>query len=448
MTSTTPVTPDDSAPSAPSARSKPSAPSLSPTAAESSAVKPGPLRRQRDYRLLLSARAVTETGTEISRLAVPLTAAVLLGASPAQMGMLTAATSLPYLLIGLQAGALADRLRRHRPVMVACDTVSAVAMATIPAAWITGSLSVPWLIAVAFVVGTCSVIFRAVNFPHLVTVVHESQRTEALAGFQSAFAVATVAGPGLAGLLVQLITAPFALLVDAVSFLASAFLIRSIKAPENHTPAPRRGMWTEIREGLATVAGHPTLRALCGAGITINFFGSAYMALFVIYALNELGLAGGLVGAITAFFGVGGLLGAAVVSRLTGRYGENRVLACSVLLFPVDFVIVALTSGPVWRSFLLLAVSAVISGVAVVAFAVCMGAITLRETPAELRGRVNATQAFMIQGVLTLGGLAGGLSGELLGLRPVFWISAAGVLTAAAWIWLSPLRHPSAPRTR
>lgn len=405
-----------------------------------------PLRKQRDYRLLLSARAVTETGTEVSRLAVPLTAAVLLGASPTQMGVLTAATSLPYLLIGLQAGALADRLRRHRPVMVACDTVSAVAMATIPVAWITGLLSVPWLIAVAFVVGTCSVIFRAVNFPHLVTVVHESQRTEALAGFQSAFAVATVAGPGLAGLLVQLITAPFAILVDAVSFLASAFLIRSIRAPENHTPVPPRGMWTEIREGLGTVAGHPTLRALCGAGITINFFGSVYMALFVIYALNVIGLPAGLVGAVTAFFGVGGLLGAAIVPRLIGRYGENRILACSVLLFPVDFVIAALASGPVWRSFLLLSTSAVASGVAVVAFSVCMGAITLRETPAELRGRVNATQSFMIQGVLTLGGLAGGLAGELLGLRPMFWISATGLLTTIAWIWLSPLRHsPAAP---
>ncbi|WP_436759276.1 MFS transporter [Streptosporangium sp. V21-05] len=411
----------------------------------SPAIKPVPLRRQRDYRFLLSARAVTETGTEVSRLAVPLTAAVLLGASPTEMGVLTAATSLPYLLIGLQAGALADRLRRHRPVMVACDTVSALAMATIPAAWITGLLGVPWLVAVAFVVGTCSVIFRAVNFPHLATVIHESQRTEALAGFQSAFAVATVAGPGLAGLLVQLITAPFAILVDALSFLASAFLIRSIEAPENHTPAAPRGMWTEIREGLGTVAGHPVLRALCAAGVTINFFGSVYMALFVLYALTVVGLPAGLIGAITACFGVGGLLGAAVVPRLTRRFGENRVLACSALLFPVDFVVAALASGPVWRSFLLLAASAVISGVAVVAFAVCMGAITLRETPAELRGRVNATQSFMVQGVLTLGGLAGGLAGELLGLRPVFWISAAGVLTTIVWIWLSPLRHSSLP---
>ncbi|MEU4829276.1 MFS transporter [Streptosporangium sp. NPDC023615] len=408
--------------------------------------RPVPLRRQRDYRLLFTARAVTETGTEISRLAVPLTAAALLGASPAQMGVLTAATSLPHLLFGLQAGALADRLRRHRPVMVGCDLVSALAMATVPAAWAVGVLTVPWLVAVAFVVGTCSAIFRAAGFPHLATVVPEGQRTEALAGFQSAFAVATVGGPGLAGLLVQLITAPFALLVDALSFLASAFLIRSIATPENHVPAPPRGLWTEIREGLGAVARNPVLRALCGAGVTINFFGGAFMALFVIYSLTVVHLPAGLIGAVTVCFGVGGLLGAAVVPRLTRRFGENAVVTGAALLFPIDFATTALVSGPPLRSFLFLAASAVISGLGVVAFSICMGTITLREAPAELRGRVNATQSFMIQGVVTLGGLGGGLAGEVLGLRPVFWISAAGVLTATGWILLSPLRHFSAPR--
>lgn len=407
-----------------------------------------PLKKQRDYRLLLSARAVSETGAEVSRLAIPLTAAILLGASPVQMGILTAVTSLPYLLIGLQAGAIADRLGRHRPVMIACEVISAAAMATIPAAWIAGLLTVPWLIAMAFVVGTCSVIFRAVNFPHLVTVVHESQRTEALAGFQSAYALASVGGPGLAGLLVQLVTAPFAILADAMSFLVSAFLIRRIAAPENHTPAPARGMWIEVREGLHAVVRHPTLRALCGCGITINFFGSVYMALFVLYALDVIDLPAGLVGGITAFFGVGGLIGAAVTPRLVRRFGENRMLAYSVLLFPIDFVVAALASGPVWGKFLLMSASALISGMAVVLFAVCMGAVTLRETPAELMGRVNATLTFTIQGVLTFGGLAGGLLGSLLGLRPVLWIGAAGVLLTIPWIWLSPLRHFSKPEAR
>ncbi|GII01101.1 MFS transporter [Planobispora takensis] len=403
-------------------------------------LQPAPLRKQRDYRLLLSARAVSEAGTEVSRLAVPLVAATLLGASPAHMGVLTAAASLPYLLIGLPAGTLADRARWHRPTMVTCEAISAVAVATIPLAWIAGLLSVPWLIAVTFVVGTCSVIFRTFNFPHLTSVVHESQRTQALAGFQSAYSLASVGGPGLAGALVQIFTAPFAMLVNVVSFLASAFLIQSIRAPETHTPAEPRGMWTEIREGLAAVAGHRVLRALCGAGIAINFFGSAYMALFVIYAVKALDLPGGMIGALTAFFGVGGLLGAVVAMRFAPRIGENRMLVYSVLLFPLDFVVAALASGPVWAKFALMSASTLITGTAVVAFSVCFGSVVLRETSDTLRGRVNATITFAIQGVTALGGLAGGLLGEFLGLRPVLWLCAAGVLVTIPVIWLSPLR--------
>nr|BFE87385.1 hypothetical protein GCM10020093_099860 [Planobispora longispora] len=362
------------------------------------------------------------------------------------MGVLAAAASLPYLLIGLQAGAVADRRRHHRPVMVACEAISAAAMASIPLAWIAGLLTVPWLIAVTFAVGSCAAVFRAFTFPHLTSVVHESQRPQALAGFQSAYSLAIVGGPSLAGTLVQLVTAPFAMLVNAVSFLASAFLIQSIKAPETHTPAERRGMWTEIREGLAAVAGHPVLRALCGTGIVINFFGSAYMALFVIYAITVLALPSGLIGALTAVFGVGGLLGAAVTARLVKRVGEDRMLIYAVLIFPLDFVTAALASGPTWAKFALMSASTLITGMAVVAFSVCLGAIVLREAPAPLLGRVNATMVFTTQGVLALGGLAGGLLGELLGLRPVLWICAAGVVLAIPLIWSSPLGPASGER--
>ncbi|MEV7006129.1 MFS transporter [Streptosporangium sp. NPDC051022] len=408
-----------------------------------------PLRRQRDYRLLLSARITSETGGAISLLAVPLTAAALLGASPAEMGALTAAASLPFLMFGLQAGAIADRLSRHRPVMIACEAASALAMATIPFAWGIGVLTVPWLIATAFVVGTATVIFRAASFPHLTVVVPENQRTEALAGMHSVYSLASVCGPGLAGLLVQLFTAPFAILFDAVSFLVSAFLIKGIRAPENHTPPPPRGMWTEIHEGLRAVTGNPALRALCGCGAITNFFAAAYNAVFMIYALTELRLPAGLIGVLFACFGVGGLAGAAAAPRLAGRFGENRVLACATLFFPLNYVIAA-TAAPeaLWATSLLLAVSGLVTGMAILSFAVCFSAVVLRETPAELRGRVNATNTFTVQGVLTLGGLAGGLLGELLGLRPVLWIGAAGVALTIPWIWLSPLGRARAPRGR
>ncbi|MFD0887631.1 MFS transporter [Streptosporangium algeriense] len=407
-----------------------------------------PLRAQRDYRLLLSSRAVSEIGTEISRLAIPLTAAALLGASPVQMGLLTAAASLPSLMFGLQAGVLADRLRRHRPVMVACEAASAMAMATIPLAWLAGLLTVPWLIVTAFVVGTGTTLFRAANFPHLAVVVDEGQRTEALAGLQSAHSLASICGPGIGGLLVQLFTAPFAIVVDALSFLASAFLVRSIRTPEDHTPAPPRGLWAEINEGLRTVMGNPVLRTLCGCGIVVNFFGATYMAVFVIYALTDLHLPAGLIGLLTAGFGVGGLAGTALIPRLTAKYGEHRLTACAVLAFPLDYVLTATASGPTWAVFLALAVGGLVGGAAVVTFAVCFGAVVLRETPVHLRGRVNATNTFAVQGVLALGGLAGGLIGQLLGLRPVLWIGAAGVALTIPWIWSSPIGRSSGPRAR
>lgn len=403
------------------------------------------LWRQRDHRLLISARAASDLGTEVSRLALPLAAALLLGASPAEMGVLTAATSLPYLLIGLQAGAIADRVRRRRPVMVVCEALSAATTVTIPLAWIAGTLTVPWLIAVEFVLGTCSVLFRAMHFPHLATVTDESRRTEALAGLQSVSSPAAAGGPGLAGLLVQSIGAPLAILVDAASFLVSAFLIRPVEAPETHTPAPRRGMGAEIRAGLRAVATNPALRTLCGCGVIVNFFAATYMAVFMIYSLRVLGLTAGLIGALTTLFGLGGLLGAALVPHLARRFGESRIMLHAALFFPLDYVTAAIASGPMWTKFLLMSASTTITAVAIVVFAVCFGTVTFHRAPAELLGRVNATNTFIVQGVLALGGLTGGLLGELLGLRAVLWIGALGVLLAVPLIWFSPLRRPVTP---
>ncbi|GAA0999047.1 MFS transporter [Acrocarpospora macrocephala] len=432
-----------------------------------------PLRRQRDYRLLWGARAVTEAGSEVSRLAVPLTAVTLLGASPLQMGMLTAAASLPFLLVGLPVGAIADRIARRRPVMVGCEVVAGSAVLTVPVAWVAGWLTVPWLIAVALIVGTCTVVFRNFNTPHLTSVVPEHQRTAALAGFQSVFAVAQLGGPGLAGLLVTVLTAPLALIVDAISFLVSAVCLRSIRAPEptpqnlhgqsgpghsghgqiqpdqrsTHATRGRRTLVREIRrtlvreigEGIRTLVGHPVLRALTLAGMTVNLFGAAQLAVYVLFAVNVLGLPGWLVGISVVGFGAGGLLGAVVAPQLERRFGGNRVLLGSVLFFPVGFVTMAASSGPVWLVSSLIAVSEVVVGVAVVCFSVCSGAATLREAPEAYIGRVNASINFATQGVMALGGLLGGVLGELLGLRPAMWVCAAGAVLTIPCLWWSPL---------
>ncbi|GAA0428729.1 MFS transporter [Acrocarpospora corrugata] len=415
-----------------------------------------PLRRQRDYRLLWGARVVTEAGSEVSRLAVPLTAVTLLSASPLQMGFLTAAASLPFLLVGLPVGALADRLARRRPVMIGCEVVAGSAVLTVPVAWLAGWLSVSWLIAVALVVGTCTVVFRNFNTPHLTSVVPEHQRTAALAGFQSVFAVAQLGGPGLAGLLVGVLTAPLALIVDAFSFLVSALCLRSIRAPEtpaeqprkqshrqpreqSHEQSHRQSLRHEIGAGIRTLVGHPVLRALTLAGMTVNLFGAAQLAIYVLFAVTVLGLPGWLVGISVVGFGLGGLLGAVVAPRLAERFGGDRVLLGSVLFFPAGFVVMAAASGPVWLVSALIAASEIVVGVAVVCFSVCSGAATLREAPADFIGRVNASINFGTQGVMAFGGLLGGVLGEVLGLRPAMWVCAAGAVLTIPCLWWSPL---------
>jgi MFS family permease len=399
-----------------------------------------PLRKDRDYRLLWASRTISITGSEVSKLAVPLTAVTLLAATPFEMGLLMAAASVPALLLGLQAGAIADRLTRHRPLMIACELVSCVAALSVPLAWLFGVLNAVWLIVVALAIGTAGVLFRAANFPHLAAVVPPEQRTQAMAGFQASYSVASVSGPGLAGLLVQLLTAPFAVLMESLSFLTSALLLRSIRTPEKNAPAPSRGMWREVGEGLRASVSNPVLRALLGAGVTINFFAMSYTAVYMLYMVNVLDIPKGLIGGLTALGGIGGLLGAWITTRVTKRYGENRVLLFSVLFFPIDILMVAVISGPLWAKLLTLSLTTMITGGIVVAFATCLGAIVLRDTTPELRGRVNATMTFGIQGVMALGSLGGGALAELVGLRPVIIISAIGIAFSTLWIWSSPLR--------
>ncbi|WP_063909797.1 MFS transporter [Herbidospora yilanensis] len=403
-----------------------------------------PLRRQRDYRLLWSARAVTEAGSEVSRLAVPLTAVTLLAASPMEMGVLTAAASLPFLFIGLPVGVWADRVRRRRPVLVLCELVAGTAVVTIPVAWLLGLLTVHWLIGVALVVGACTVTFRNFTMPHLTSVVAEPQRTEAIAGMQSVFSIAQLGGPGLAGVLVSVLSAPLALLVNAVTFVTSALLLRSIRAEEPDRPATparslRRSLRREIAEGMSALARHPVLRALALCGMTVNLFAAAQLAVYVLYAVHVLKLPGGLVGIMMVGFGAGGLVGAFVAPTLSRRHGGPAVLLGAVLFFPLGFLVMAAVSGPVWWCVLLIGAAEAVVGVAVVCFSVCSGAMSLRETAPELIGRVNASINFLTQGALGVGGLLGGVAGELLGLRPAMWVCFAGALLTIPCLWFSPL---------
>ncbi len=401
------------------------------------------LARQPDFRRLWAGYTVSAVGSEVTVLAVPVTAAVLLGASALQMGLLTASATLPHLVLGLLAGVWVDRLPRRRPLLVAADLLAAAALVSIPLAWALGALTVGQLVAVELVVGSCRVVFRPAYQSHLPDVVPHAQLTEASGHLRASESAAMLAGPGLGGLLVQALTAPVAVVVDAASFLVSAAFLRRLRTPEREAPAdrPRRPLRRELAEGLGTVVTDPSLRAVAGAAANLNLFGMVVMALFVVYATRELGFSAGLVGVVLTLGGVGALLGALLAPRLARRLGTGRTLVLGSVVFSFGLFAVPLASGPRWLELAVIGGGELVGGLGVMLFDVSASGLVLSLVATDRLGRVSACMGFLTQGVKPLGALAGGALGTALGLHPALWLAAVGASTTLLWTVFSPLRR-------
>jgi MFS family permease len=426
------------------------------------------LSRQADFRKLWTGHSVSAVGSEVTVLAVPLCAAVLLGASAFQMGLLTAAATLPHLVVGLPAGVWVDRLPRRRPLLIAADLLAAGALLTVPLAWWLGALTVPQLVVIELIVGCCRVVFRPAYQSHLPDVVQREQLTVASGHLRASDSVAMLAGPGLGGFLVQTVSAPVAVVVDAVSFLASAVCIRSVRAPERAAaagtdagtdalnealneahagaPAEDRSMRRELGEGLRTVLADRSLRAIAGAAANLNLFGMLVMALFVVYATRELGFSAGLIGAVVTLGGVGALAGALLAPHVSAALGAGRTVVLASVVFSFALFAIPLARGPHSVEIAIIGGGELVGGVAVMLFDVTSAGITLTSVPTELMGRVSSCMAFLTQGVKPLGALAGGALGTAVGLHPALWVAAAGATTTMLWTIFSPLRtHPGSP---
>lgn len=403
--------------------------------------------RQRDFRRLWLGYSISAFGSEITVLAVPLTAAVLLGASAFQMGLLTAAATLPNLAIGLVAGVWVDRLPRRRPVLVATDLASAAALLSIPIAWWLGALTVTQLVVVELGVGCARVIFRPAYQSHLPQVVERDHLTTASGHLRTSDSGAMLAGPGLGGLLVQAVSAPVAIVLDAASFLVSAACIRSLRSPERRiTPTtPNRSMGAELGEGLSTVLRNPSLRAIAGSAANLNLFGMLVMALFVAYATRTLGLSAGMIGAVMMTGGVGALGGALAAPRIAARIGAGHAIVAATVVFSFALFALPLAAGPRWVELGVIGGGELVGGFAVMVFDVTAAGLTFRAVAPDLLGRVSACNGFLTQGVKPLGALAGGVLGTTLGLHTALWIAAAGATTTMLWTVLSPLRRRETP---
>ncbi|GIH90793.1 MFS transporter [Planobispora siamensis] len=396
------------------------------------------LFRHRNFMLLFGADTISQIGTQVSLLALPLVAVVALKASPFETGLLVAAETAAFLLVGLPAGVWVDRMARRR-ILVVADLVRGVLLASVPVSWWLGALSMPQLYGVALGTGLATVFFDIAYQSYLPSLVSRDRLVDGNAKLEIVRTTAGVAGPAVGGGLVQLLTAPVAVLVDAVSFLGSALFLWRIDATEQVPDrSGRRGLLKEIGEGLRFVATHRILRMVAASTATGNFANGVFAAMEMIFLVRELRLAPGLVGLLFSAAAVGGLVGAVIVGRAARLVGSARLIWLSILVTQPFMFLVPLTE-PGWRLGLFV-IGSFMHSIGVVLYNVSQVSFRQAVTPERMLGRMNATMRFVVWGTLPLGGLTGGLLGEAFGARTTLWISAALVSLSAVPLLLSPLR--------
>lgn len=393
----------------------------------------------RDFALLWTGFTVSAFGTAVTTVALPLVALVTLDASTFEVGVVTAATVVAWLLFGLSAGVWVDRFP-HRPLLVFCDAVRAVAILSVPIAAAFDVLTLAQLVLVAFVISVGSVFFDIGFQTYVPEVLDSSHLIVANSRLQGSESVAQVGGPPLGGALVGAIGAPATMLVDAASYVVSGISILSIRTPDAPVQPPGESrMLAQIREGLSFVVRDPVLRPLTICASVLNLFGVALETLAVVFLVRTLDIPTALVGVLLAANGAGGVLGAFAAGALSTRIGGARALRVAVVAGPLLALLTPLASeGP--RLVLFAAGMMGISAFTVV-FSVIARTYRQLTTPPRLLGRVTATIRFVSWGVLPFGALLAGGLGEAFGTRTALWVICASFLLTPVPVLLSPLRR-------
>ncbi|HEY4018705.1 MAG TPA: MFS transporter [Pseudonocardiaceae bacterium] len=401
--------------------------------------KPGLLRRSADFRKLWAAGSISQLGTYVSNLAIPLFALLNLHASVLQVALLTTLRTGAALVVGLPAGGLVDRLR-SRPVMIAADLGRMVLFGSIPVAAALHVASIGQLYAVVFLGGMLTIFFDVANQTHLPVLVGREDLIEGNARLQINASVAASLGPSVAGLLVQWFSAPFAVVLDALSYLASAIGIRAIRTPEPPRPSTqdRPPLRAEIVTGLRFVFGHKVIRPIAGYLFTEAFFqGAGFTGLLTVFLVGPLRLTPGLIGLLGGVSMLGAVAGSLLATRVARLLGRARALLLSGLAMGVGALLVPLAQ-PGWL------LACYVVGNAILGFSIILNIVTevsivQAACPDELRGRMSATLRMMAYGGLPLGSLIGGVLGTALGVRPTIWGAAVGMLLSALWL-IGPTR--------
>jgi MFS family permease len=393
-----------------------------------------------DFLALWAGETVSLFGSQITLLALPLTAVLTLHASVVQMAVLGAAGRLPNLLVNLPSGVWVDRLRR-RPVMIASDLGEAVFLATIPLAALLGVLTLGQLDVVAFLVSSLAVVFGNAYEAYLPSLIEAHQLVDGNSKLEASHSLSQIAGPGLAGVLVQTLTAPVAILADGVSFLASALSLVLIRRTEPSVEREGRGdgMWQEARAVVQFVVHHGVIGATMAAVGAANLFLSAGGTVELLYMTHRLHFGPTLIGLLFALVGPGGLAGILLAPRIGRRMGLGPAIILGGVAFGIGAFALPLAMGDVREIVVVVAAGQVLMGLSAPSYYINFRVIQQAMTPAELRGRVFATSGMVALGTLPIGALLGGFVGQAIGLRPTLFMVGLGVSAAFGLLALTPV---------
>lgn len=407
----------------------------------SQTVSPSPsLWRHPDFLRLWAGQSISELGSTITRDALPLLAVLTLNATTVQMGFLGALGGLPVLVFGILAGVWVDRLRR-KPVMMIADLGRAILLGLIPLCAVLGVLRIELLYVLIVLAGLLGVFFDTAYQAYLPTLVERGQLVEGNSKLALSSSVAEIGGSGLAGVLVQMAGAPAAILLDALSFLASAGSLALIRQPE---PAPVRreaqdSVLKEAADGLKAVSERPELRAMFGAAATLNFLGSMIGPLYSLYAIRVLGLSPAALGLTIALGGVSSFLGALLAEPALRRFGLGRVLSGVLVLYSLTTLLIPLGAFFPGRGLLFLAASQLFGDALRTVYGIHSVSLRQAITPEHLLGRVNASLELVSKGLAPIGALVGGVLGAVLGVQGTLFVAALNGVLAGLWILFSPV---------
>lgn len=404
----------------------------------------------RDFAKLWAGETISDTGTAVTQFALPLVAILTLKASAFEVGVLNALRFVPVIVIAILAGVLLDH-RRRRPVLIACSLGNAALIGLIPLSSLTGLLSAQLLYAVALLAGTLSVCFDVGALSYVPFLVGKEHLADANSKMQASTAFAGIAGPGMAGLLIGLITAPITLTVDAVSYLFSAAGLIAIRKPE---PAPeakqdRPPVRQSIAEGFRAVYGTRLLRVLLAQSATLNVGFGAVSTVFTVYGVRVLGLTPVKLGIAVGALQVGALIGAVTAARIKRVLGLSRTLTVAIFAVCASPLLLLIPRGAGLLSMIVLVAGWLGHGLGISVWNV--NTVTLRQvvTPPRLLARMNATYRMLLFGALPAGAMAGGALGSTVGLRPALIVAVVVLTTPIAWTFFSPVfrltEMPSAP---